>query len=529
MVAKSAVLDIKKHVMEISKMEGRHAKEEEDREQQKDKKRLKSLFKMNAPEVIAKISSANDPTALRQRVALSLPTPQVSDSELEDIVKANSSLALTAATAGLMLPPPRMSTGSKVGGNATASLVGDYSNSHYLSLPAPIRTPQQENIVMQEAYNARILRDMTPLMSSQLDESEYGQDGMTNGLIPELKAGTGFDGVNPRSSKIATPNMLVSTTASVGGASMSSAPIMQSAAGGRTVFGGSVSAGMMALRDQLGLNAPTSVVGETAQDSDNFSVSDVSSIGIGAPNYASRHREREVKLALTRQLQSLPEPEYVYEIAIPSVEAANEGDVDEIGPVGTYKDVIDKADEEESQRLAMLEQERLIESRRSSALKRKLPRPFDFDCDLARDAIARSSNNTHGSIVSQLIAEETVRLLRHDQAMYPAEKSGKQNAGSIASQLVESSVDLETIPDEYLHAARGEIERECDRNGTSSEQFNPLWEDAFNSFIYSSRAESFVPVASVASQETLDSLVMEFSVLRAKADKVILVFSFVIS
>ena len=58
-------------------MEGKHEREEEERDRQKDKKRLKALFKMNTPDIIQKISEQADVTSLRKRLPLSLPSPQV--------------------------------------------------------------------------------------------------------------------------------------------------------------------------------------------------------------------------------------------------------------------------------------------------------------------------------------------------------------------------------------------------------------------------------------------------------------------
>jgi sortase (surface protein transpeptidase) len=76
-VGKTQVLDARQHSLELAKMEGRHQKEEEERERQKEARKLKQLFKANAPEAVAKMSEALDPTALRRRGQLSLPAPQV--------------------------------------------------------------------------------------------------------------------------------------------------------------------------------------------------------------------------------------------------------------------------------------------------------------------------------------------------------------------------------------------------------------------------------------------------------------------
>lgn len=48
-------IDAKVLGIELAKMEGKHQKEDEEKEKQKDKKRLKTLFKANAPLAILNI------------------------------------------------------------------------------------------------------------------------------------------------------------------------------------------------------------------------------------------------------------------------------------------------------------------------------------------------------------------------------------------------------------------------------------------------------------------------------------------
>ena len=74
--SKKINIDPKVQGLELAKMEGRHQKEEEEKEKQRDKKRLKTLFKANAPLAILNLSEENDPTSLRRRSNLSLPAPQ---------------------------------------------------------------------------------------------------------------------------------------------------------------------------------------------------------------------------------------------------------------------------------------------------------------------------------------------------------------------------------------------------------------------------------------------------------------------
>jgi hypothetical protein len=80
--SKAITIDPRVQGLELSKMEGRHQKEEEDKEKQRDKKRLKTLFKANAPLAVMNLSENNDPSTLRRRSTLSLPAPQGDHSPL---------------------------------------------------------------------------------------------------------------------------------------------------------------------------------------------------------------------------------------------------------------------------------------------------------------------------------------------------------------------------------------------------------------------------------------------------------------
>ena len=228
------------------------------------------------------ISALNDPSAFRKRTSLSLPAPQVSDAELEDIVKMGSAL----------MPPPE---GGGLGNRVTQSLVGDYS-SIYKSVPTPQRTPMQEDIIMQEAKNLIALRDITPL---------HGEE------LPELYEGTGFGGVTPRTAKLATPNTVLATPNRPGSGSYT--PSVSATATPLSVAGSTYTASQTPLRDQFGLNDSSAMM-------DSYSVSDSMSMS----SRADRERERIQKAKLASQLKGLPEPEFTYEITIPEIEEEND-------------------------------------------------------------------------------------------------------------------------------------------------------------------------------------------------------------
>jgi pre-mRNA-splicing factor CDC5/CEF1 len=116
-----------------------------------------------------------------KRKALVLPTPQVSDVEMEEIVKMG--IAGERATSG---------AGD---GHGTKGLVGSYS-----SMPSatPIRTPrapQEEDRVANEIANIRALTDTQSALL-----------GGENADLVEGAGSTGFEGINPSKKASATPN-----------------------------------------------------------------------------------------------------------------------------------------------------------------------------------------------------------------------------------------------------------------------------------------------------------------------------------
>jgi pre-mRNA-splicing factor CDC5/CEF1 len=497
---KAMKLDPATQGMELSKIEGRHAAIEEETERAKDKKRLKTLFKMNAAQAVMAVSAQNDPTTLRRRSALDLPAPQVTDAELEDIVKAGQ--------ASMMLPPEiipsRRGGGANAAVDATSSLIGDYSSQFRSAMPTPLRTPHQENIVLQEAKNARALRDMTPFSGEEL---------------PELHEGTGFDGVTPRTAKLATPNTVLSTPGRPG-AHVSGTPMVGTPGSVTSSFAGtgSVASGSSrAVRDHLRLN-------DSAVDSfESFS--------------SLKAKTKEMKVNIASQLKHLPAPEYEYELAIPEVEKDDE--LDETAVVEE-----DAAEVAEKQRQDREELVRLELERRSSVLKRSLPRPATVS-----QAYAVAVNSQHaGAEISgeearakQLIREESLRLILQDEHRFP-------NADLDAIKAQQRTKDryfdndmmvTEEIEDSYMQQARDmvreehadwiragqSIDEESNEgvvDGVDMDEFNRLWEDIHKKCMYipsrgtDGRGAYGTPADK---QESLNVLMTQFTALRARIEK----------
>ncbi|RKP33890.1 hypothetical protein BJ085DRAFT_29293, partial [Dimargaris cristalligena] len=131
----------------------------------------------------AKLLKIQEAEQIAQRRKLQLPTPQVTQTELDEIIK----LGQASETARDLV-----SDGPNAASN---SLLNEYQ-----SVPkfTDVRTPATEDTVMVEARNLRRLAaSQTPLLGRDSDE------------MSAEETGTGYDGIQPRSSIVQTPNPLL--------------------------------------------------------------------------------------------------------------------------------------------------------------------------------------------------------------------------------------------------------------------------------------------------------------------------------
>jgi pre-mRNA-splicing factor CDC5/CEF1 len=237
-------------------LQGERRQDQEKKDRKKDSKKQARMLKANMPLAVMQINALNDPNQTIKRTKLALPAPQVSDQELEDIVKMGQ----------------QASSGGGGGSGATSALLGEYSSS--APTPTPLRTPSTPaggDIVMQEAQNLVALTNAsTPL---------------SGGENPELQSGTGFGGVTPQTGRLTTPNVLAgdATPSSVRGTPM---------------------------------RTPSSVSGSTPMR-DELSINQDGAYGMEASARMVRSRQKADRHELRSRLGNLPEPQNAYEISMP--------------------------------------------------------------------------------------------------------------------------------------------------------------------------------------------------------------------
>ena len=337
--------------------------------QRDDRKKVAKLMKANLPQAVANVARLNDPEAVLRRSELSLPAPQVTDEELEEIAKLGGVApeeddAAAAKATQLLLGD----------GETGADVVANLLASARARTPA---VPRSHDSVAQEARNAVVDRDLqTPLL---------GEDQAAR------EDGTGYAGATPRSSASLAPTP---SALSLRGATPLARPT--SALGA--------------------FKAPTPLAAASDADpdsSDYASTTDASSVAGESDFGGGRPDRKRLRLELKQGLDALPAPKFAYDVDAP----ADEGDEgDEDVPASKAAAVpLDAADRDalRADEAKAAEQARLALV--SSAVKRDLPRP--------RKVLLQMPEGTDPA---SLIRAEMVAMLLRDAHDHPVKGGPKK-------------------------------------------------------------------------------------------------------
>lgn len=181
------------NVKQINESQFRTRDREEKEAQKREAARIRALERSNMQYIIAEVSKANDPVAVRKRGILNMPEPNVTDSELEKIAKMAKEEGMEHRTLAA----------ASLGGKATDALLGDYEDR---VLPTPIRSSvggdrsSKHELILREASNLRMLeRGQTPLLGGEnptlyasstatsVKSTQYGSKTPIIGTLFELK------------------------------------------------------------------------------------------------------------------------------------------------------------------------------------------------------------------------------------------------------------------------------------------------------------------------------------------------------
>jgi pre-mRNA-splicing factor CDC5/CEF1 len=450
-------------------LDGKRRADIEDEARKKDAKRQRLMKEFMLPQYVMQIHKQTDPHAQVARPRLSLPAPQISDSDLQEIAKINAAGGAAAAAGGSTptrallasygaTPVTGAGSGSGAFGGVTTGVFGAVGRTPMLALPTPQRTASTGDALLAEARAQMAMTQRSSALAGgampAMDYTPRTAAGAGGAKTPGGMGGAGA-GATPRLTGVgATPRM--------GTGLVGSTPQFASTPATPSDFDDGFESG----------------------SSSGMSKGGSGSGSAGAGALALKRRQAAVKSALQSGLSALPQPRNEAVLAAPMAVDDDEEDEDSEAKSGKAKAKAkasvggtvafeeDAADAQQRRRAAEAEAEEARLKRRSQVLQRDLPRPhFQLASGAtlpARPLLpSKSSGNAGGEsadsasvtdaqrhAAAALVTAEMLRLLPRDAAQHPQAGASSRPHAALLTGAWDAFADHE------LAAARGAISRE---------------------------------------------------------------------
>ncbi|KAG7212980.1 hypothetical protein KM043_002320 [Ampulex compressa] len=406
-------------------LDGELRQEKEEMERRKDKQKLKQRKENDIP-----MGMLNNEEPIKKRSKLVLPEPQISDQELQQVVKLGraSEVAREVATeSGITL---------------SDSLLADYS----LPTNAAVtpRTPAATDRILQEAQNVMALTHVDTPLKGGLNTPLNNSD---------------FTGVVPVANAVATPNTILAT------------PFRSQRSDGTPInsFNTPVSA-----RTQNGVLVATPVRDKLSINPDE-----------GVEGSETPVVQKQMKEQLRAGLSSLPTPRNDYEIVVPEGEGKDEGTT-----APTTEIVEDQADIDARQQQELIEQKKKDLARRSQVIQRELPRPVDVNMNILRPFMDTPLTDLQRA--EELIKREMITMMQYDALQNPVQQNRKGAASSLAqAQSYLEQHPYINFDEEEIDAAKqlltdemAVVKEGMAHGDLSLDSYTTVWEECLSQILY---------------------------------------------
>ncbi|KAF5305478.1 hypothetical protein FQA39_LY01569 [Lamprigera yunnana] len=425
--------------MRQQQLDGELRSEKEEKERRKDKQKLKQRKENDIP-----LAMLQNQEPAKKRSKLVLPDPQISDQELQQVVKLGKASEVAREVA------------LESGIETTDALLSDYSVTPQIGATPRTPAPQMDRI-LQEAQNVMALTHVdTPLK------------GGVNTPLHD----TDFNGALPQTMVMATPNTVLATpfrsARSDGGATPGS--------GFATPKSGTVS---LTQQVQMGNYTPTPV-------RDKLSINTENSLEVGDTPAAQTSYQKTLKEQLKAGLSSLPAPKNDYEIVVPEQEQDQQ--------LNDHNQMVeDQADiDARSLELQRMQAKKEL-ALRSHVIQRSFPRPQDVNMSVLR-LQHESYSLTELQKAEELIKKEMVTMLHFDSIKDPVvfNSQGKKQAVTQAQQLAYlEQHPYDNFTSEELDSAKGLLQKEMDvvkrgmnHGDLSLEAYTQVWEECLGQVLF---------------------------------------------
>jgi pre-mRNA-splicing factor CDC5/CEF1 len=405
----------------LQRLEAKRRDEEEERARKKDSRKQAIKKMKDLPAAIMQINKLNDPAQIRQRSRLQLPSPQVTDEELEQIAKLGyvpSEIDADVAQADESEAPTKM-------------LLGDYSAT---PMATPMRTPAFGGAPTAGGVPMRTpLRDLrTPSRQDVLLSEAQNLIALTSSETP-LKGGentplhpSDFSGATPKRHEVQTPNVLATPLRTPRGGPEAGMTPRRGKAGAATP---SSRAALTPLRDQLHINEE----------------------GVGDPRAS-------IKAQLKAGLDALPAPKNEYTLVMPQL-PTQEDEREDAAPIEP-----DAEDLLAEQRAIERQKQEMRQRMRSQVLKRELPRPLAINKAFVKEnsSVRQTTKQTemleseedYLALADEMVMDEMLAMVGYDALHYPMKGAKPVNPAQL---------QYEEMTEEELAAAARLLREEVDQ------------------------------------------------------------------
>ncbi|XP_012693557.1 cell division cycle 5-like protein [Clupea harengus] len=446
-------------------LDGELRNEKEDRERKRDRQKIKKKKESDLPSAILQTSGVSEFT--KKRSKLVLPAPQISDGELEEVVKLGQASEIARQTA----------EESGITNSASSALLSEYNvTNNAMALRTP-KTPAAQDKILQEAQNLMALTNVdTPLkggLNTPLHESD-------------------FTGVTPTRQVVQTPNTVLTTpfrTPSHGQEGMTPHSGMTP----KPTVG--VTPGRTPLRDKLNINTEDGSVDYTD------------------PVF-TKHMQRETREQLKMALLSLPVPKNDFEIVLP------ENAEREMEEPEQDESFVEDASEIELRKRAVRDAEREKElKQRHVAVQREMPRPTEVNETILRPQSV-DPPLSELQLAEELIKREMITMVHFDSLHHPyVEALSKKVKGvGSSSNNAEHIAYLDKTPyhkvqEEDLKKASELLTQEMEvvkqgmgHGDLSIDAYNQVWEECYSQVLYLPGQSRYTRANLASKKDRIESL-----------------------
>lgn len=453
-------------------LDGELRSEKEERERKKDKQKLKKRKENDIPSAL--MQGNQEP--IRKRSKLVLPAPQISDQELEQVVKLGKASEAAKEAA------------EETGNKASEALLADYSITPSMANLRTPRTPAGQDKILQEAQNIMALTHVdTPLkggLNTPLHESDFG-------------------GITPKQQTTQTPNTVFSTP-------------FRTPKGQESLTPARLTPAVLTPSPKPGLSAQTP---SATPLRDKLNINPEEGLNFGE-SQAPKQAQKELRDQLRKELSSLPQPKNDYEIVIP-----DENPVDADAPAEDASFVEDAA-EIDAQKEAEIQAQRELEMKlRSQAVQRDLPRPFDVNMSILRP-MNTEPPLTDLQKAEELIKREMVTMLHYDSvySATPAQmgvpigsKKKTPSSNAVLNQAQHLAYleqqryekfeqsDLE-LAKKLLHQEMDVVKQGMNHGDLSLESYTQVWEECLAQVLFLPAQNRYTRANLASKKDRIESL-----------------------